>query len=196
MIEIRQVERLHVDPRRADLREATDRVDDLRHGPGEVRAANPVGVLTYRLGASLHLGVVATATKNQCGGVTQAVHVSTSFGARVADPVELRGRRLDRVGERIVELISEPRGERGRLAWTQAADNDRRTWLLDRLRERRRLGQRVVLALEGEPLADGGRPQPGDDRQLLLEPLEPLAERAERDAIHEVLAVEPSGAEA
>src|SRR3954471_24623627 len=142
MIEVRQVERLHVEARSTDSREATDRVDHLGHGSREVGAAEPVGVLTDSIGEPLHLGVVATATKNQCGGVTQAGRVSTRFAASVAYPVELRRCRLDRVGERIVELIGEPRSERWRLAWTKPADNDRRTWLLDRLWQGPRHGQR------------------------------------------------------
>ncbi len=51
-----------------------------------------------------------------------------------------------------------------------------------------------MLALEGEwPLAG---PQPGQDRELLLEPLEALAQRRERDPVGGVLRVEPAGAEA
>ena len=48
---------------------------------------------------------------------------------------------------------------------------------------------------EREPLAGRRRPQPGDDRELLLQPVETLAERRERDAVGAVLRVEPAGAE-
>src|SRR6185437_9081275 len=91
--------------------------------------------------------------------------------------------------------VGEPRGQRRCLTWTDATEDDRWPRLLHRLGKRRRLGERVVLALEREPLSDRRRPQPGDDGQLLLEPLEPIAERAERDAVGHVLAVEPAGAE-
>ena len=53
-----------------------------------------------------------------------------------------------------------------------------------------------MLAGEVERLADRRRPQPGDDRQLLLEALEALAERRERDAVGVVLLLVPAGAEA
>ena len=66
----------------------------------------------------------------------------------------------------------------------------------DRLGQRRRVGDRVVLALVRERRADRRRPQPGDDRQLLLEALEALAERRERDRVRLVLALVPAGAEA
>ena len=68
--------------------------------------------------------------------------------------------------------------------------------VLDRLRQRRRVDDRVVRAGVVERLADRCRPQPVDDRELLLEPVEPLAERRERDAVGLVLGVVPAGAEA
>jgi hypothetical protein len=53
-----------------------------------------------------------------------------------------------------------------------------------------------VLAAEVELLAVGGAPQPGDDRELLLEPLEPLPQRRERQGVGPVLGLVPAGAEA
>ena len=50
----------------------------------------------------------------------------------------------------------------------------------------------VVRARVREPFADRRRPQPGDDRQLLLEPVEALLHVRERDAVGPVLAVEPA----
>ena len=41
----------------------------------------------------------------------------------------------------------------------------------------------------------GVGPQPGDDRELLLEPVEALSERRERDAVGRVLGLVPAGAE-
>ena len=58
---------------------------------------------------------------------------------------------------------------------------------LDRLRQRRRVLQLVVLAGEVVGLAGGRRPQPGDDLELLGEPLEPLLGVRERDAVGLVL---------
>ena len=52
--------------------------------------------------------------------------------------------------------------------------------------------ERVVLPLVGEPLPLRRRPEPGDDRQLFLEPVEPLAGRRERDAVAGVLLLEPA----
>ena len=58
----------------------------------------------------------------------------------------------------------------------------------------RRVGHLVVLAVEAE--AALGRPQAGDDRELLLEPVEPLPRARERDAVRRVLLLEPAGADA
>ena len=44
-----------------------------------------------------------------------------------------------------------------------------------------------------EALAHRGRPQAGDDLELLGEALEALGERAERDAVGRVLGLEPPG---
>ena len=57
-----------------------------------------------------------------------------------------------------------------------AADDDRRAAGLDRFRERGRVGDDVVLAVERVRLALRRAPQTGDDRELLLEPVEPGAE--------------------
>src|SRR6202030_1665037 len=50
----------------------------------------------------------------------------------------------------------------------------------------------IVGALEGETFLDRGAPQAGEDRQLLLEAIEALALRRERDAVGSVLGLEPS----
>ena len=55
---------------------------------------------------------------------------------------------------------------------------------------------RVVGAVEVERRAGRRRPHPGDDRELLLEAVEALAERRERDGVRLVLALVPAGAEA
>ena len=55
--------------------------------------------------------------------------------------------------------------------------------------------ERVVRAEVREPRADGGRPEAGDDLELLGQPLEALAGVGERDAVGRVLAVVPAGAE-
>jgi hypothetical protein len=52
-----------------------------------------------------------------------------------------------------------------------------------------------VLPRIREPLPDRRRPQAGDDRELLLEPFEPLARGGKRDPVGAVLVVEPSGAD-
>ncbi len=47
-----------------------------------------------------------------------------------------------------------------------------------------------------ERRSDGRLPHAGDDLELLLEPVEALAERRERDPVGLVFGVEPAGAEA
>ena len=71
--------------------------------------------------------------------------------------------------------VGEPGGERGRPLRAVAADDHRRVRLLHRLGQRRRVRERVVRARVGEPLPRRRPPQPGDDLQLLGEPVEPLA---------------------
>ena len=90
---------------------------------------------------------------------------------------------LGALERREVELVGIAGGQRGRAARTGATDEDRWMRLLHRFRERRAVGELVVRAGEGERLADRRLPDPGDDRELLLEALEALAERRERDAV-------------
>ncbi len=53
----------------------------------------------------------------------------------------------------------------------------------------------VIGAREVELLADGCLPQAGDDRELLLEPVEAFGDRRKRDTVGGVLALEPARAE-
>ena len=67
---------------------------------------------------------------------------------------------------------------------------------LHRLGQARRPGELEVPALVGEAAPVRRRPQPGDDLQLLGQPVEPLAERgAERQSVRVVLVGEPARAE-
>ena len=75
-----------------------------------------------------------------------------------------------------------------------AADDD--LGALDRPGDGRAVGELVVLAVEAEPLPRLGVPEAGEDRQLLVESVEPLAEAGERDAEVLVLALVPGGADA
>ena len=68
--------------------------------------------------------------------------------------------------------------------------------VVDRLGPRRRIGDPVVRAVVAEQLALRRAPHPGDDRQLLLEDVEPLADRRKRDAVGGVFGFVPAGAEA
>ena len=54
----------------------------------------------------------------------------------------------------------------------------------------------VVLTVEVEGLPGRGAPEPGDDRHLLLVPVEPLPQLRERDAVGGVLGLEPAGPDA
>ena len=67
---------------------------------------------------------------------------------------------------------------------------------LDRPGDGGAVGELVVLAVEAEPLARLGVPEAGEDRQLLFQTVEPLAEAGERDAEVLVLALVPGGADA
>ena len=64
---------------------------------------------------------------------------------------------------------------------------------LGRLGQRRRVGEPVVLPVVVAGLPDLGLPEPGDDRQLLLETAELLLR--ERNAVGLVLLLEPARAE-
>ncbi len=52
-----------------------------------------------------------------------------------------------------------------------------------------------MLPVELERAALRRRPEPADDRELLAQPLEALAERGERDRVRLVLGFVPAGAE-
>jgi hypothetical protein len=64
---------------------------------------------------------------------------------------------------------------------------------LDRFGKRWAADQRVVPAGKGEGLVDRGVPQPGDDGQLLTEPVETLGDGWERNSIGLVFAAVPTG---
>jgi hypothetical protein len=115
--------------------------------------------------------------------------------ACLSDTAEHRfrlGRRL----ERRVELVRVPGGESRSAAAPGAADDDRGPRPLRGLGQRWRVGDLVILAVKGERGPGRGRPQAGDDRELLLEPVEPLGQRRERHAVGRVLGVEPARAQA
>ena len=163
------------------------------------RAGQPVGAQLGRLatdrgGSAPDLGLVGTHTQHQRVGPGQCPGVAALFRARLAHPRELR-RRGRLVDERQVELVRVAGRELGRTALAEAAHQHR--WgRLHRLGQGGRVREPVVHALELEPLPRRGRPEPGDDRQLLLEPVEPLGGAGERDAVRRVLGLEPAGADA
>ena len=95
-----------------------------------------------------------------------------------------RSRRCHPVAlERDVVLVGEAGGERRAARLPAAAQDERRPRRLHRLRQRRRVGQLVVLAREAERLAGRRAPQAVDDLDLLGEPVEALGDRRERDAV-------------
>ena len=104
--------------------------------------------------------------------------------AGLPDPGELRpGRRL--VDERQVELVGVRRGQRGRALLADAADEHRRLGLAPAWAARASRSPGSARPSKEKPPV--GRPQPGDDRELLLEPVEALAGARERDAVLRVL---------
>src|SRR6185312_4324008 len=96
--------------------------------------------------------------------------------------------------ERAVELVRVLRRQRGRPLGAGPADDDLRPGRP--ARDRRAVLQLVMLALEAEPLPRLGVPEAGEDRELLFEPVEPFAERRERDAEILVLPLVPGRADA
>ena len=74
-----------------------------------------------------------------------------------------------------------------------AADHQLGMRLLHRLGIERRVGELVVAALEGGAAL---RPQRRDDLARLVQPLQPLAQGIERNAVRLVLVLLPAGAEA
>ena len=93
-------------------------------------------------------------------------------------------------------LVGVQGGQPGRAGGAEAPDDDRRRRALDGLGQRRRVGERVVIAGKGEGRALWGGPQALDDLELLFEQVEALAEAGVGDAVGLVLAVVPAGAEA
>src|SRR4051794_15694506 len=99
--------------------------------------AQRVHVVADGLCPPLHLSIVAAAAEDEGRGVAQGLRIPAGVLARLAHPVELCSGGLHGVGERVVELVGEARSQCGCLAWTEAADDDGRPRLLNRLRQRR-----------------------------------------------------------
>ena len=110
-------------------------------------------------------------------------------------PVELRLDVVHRL-EGHVEFVGERAASAGCPLGAEAADDDRWMRPLDRLGQRRGVGDGVVGAGVAEGLADGRRPQPGEDVELLGQPLETLAQRREGDGVAGVLGLEPTRSDA
>src|ERR1035437_4822777 len=130
-----------------------------------------------------------------CQGVAQGEggEVTPGRSRHHTDVLEQPGRLLDGY-EWQVEVRRIAPGELRGPTPARAPDHHRHR-SLHRFRQRRRVDQRIVPALMGEPLADGSLPEPGDDGQLLLEPVEPLAHRlGEWDAVCRVLPLRPARA--
>ena len=194
MVEVAEVEYLKVHGRGAGIGELTDPVPDLRD-----RAGQPVSPQFVRLaadggGAPGDLGVIPPAAHHLCRRVGHRPGLPADRRARVPHPAEGLAGVLDAV-KRHVELVRVASREPGRALGPGAADEHRRAGPLGWLGQRRRVRDRVVLAAEAELLALRCRPQAGDDRELLLVPVEPLAQVRERDRVGGVLRAEPAGAE-
>jgi hypothetical protein len=150
--------------------------------------------LTDRCSTTLHLGLVRAAAHGERGGQDERRGITFDRLARAEDA---RARRVEVVDarERRVELCRVRGSEARRSLRTEATDHDGRARPLHRLGQARRVLHRVVRAGERERLALGHTPQTGDDRELLLEHVEALTGRRERDAERGVLAIEPPGAQ-
>jgi hypothetical protein len=194
VVEVLQVQDLQVGAGRARLAVPAEGVDDLRHGARETAVDQVPRVPPDRGRAGLELGLVAAHADGVGDRVDQRVRVPAGLAAHVADPGEPAGGRLGRL-EVGVELRGVPGRQLRRTGPALAADDDRRVRVLGRLGQRRRVAQHVVLTVVGEPLADRGLPQPGDDRELLGEPVEPGPGVGELDPVRRVLGLEPSRAQ-
>ena len=83
-----------------------------------------------------------------------------------------------------VSVLGRVAGGEGRRALRAAASDDHGDpAVLNRLGQRRGVDRLVVRPRVGEALADRRCPQPGDQRQLLLEAVEALAEGRKRDSV-------------
>src|ERR1700689_654253 len=130
MIEVLQVKQLQVDPPGPDLGELTQLVKYLRRAPGQI--AWPWLVGADRGGATPDLGIGAAAGEPDRRGQHDAGRIAPGGHAAHPYPVELR-RDGGQIRERHVELGRVPGGKLRRAPAAQAADQDRRMWLRDRL---------------------------------------------------------------
>jgi hypothetical protein len=135
----------------------------------------------------LVLAAAHVAPRHQRGGERSLLAAgAVDRRARALDaPAHLVGRPPD--GVELVGVAGDqplhPRPDRG------AAEHDRHAWALYRLRPERRLLQPIMPALERASVL---REQPVDDRELFLEPFEPLRDRREREPVGAVFLRPPA----
>src|SRR5581483_8638857 len=167
-------------------------LSDLVRSPADVsEAAHP-----RRVRPPFDVGDVLTAHGCQRDGQGEGARVASADfacrprtvegGARINDAVEGRGQ---------VELVGVRRGQSRCGSRATAAPDDRRVRPPYRLRHGPALLEGVVAAGEAEALPDRCRPDPRQDRQLLMQTLEPLLEWWERDPVGAVLLLVPPRAE-
>ncbi len=195
MVQVAEVEDLQVEGAGPGVGPAADGVDDLGRRAGQAVRAKVLQWPPDGRGAAGHLRLVLAAAHRLGGREPDRGRVPPSFHAGLPNPAE-RLRRVRQALERQVVLVREPGRQPRRAPGAGAAQDDRRLRLLGRLGQRGRVGQLVVGAAEGKRLARRGRPEPGDDRELLLEPVEPFLQARERDPVRRVLLLEPPGTEA
>src|SRR5262249_32256112 len=99
-------------------------------------------------------------------------------------------------GAERVDLVRVARGDRGETRAHGAPENEPRRRRVRRLHGSRERGL-VFEAVRAARVVEAGlRPRAHDDLDLLLEEVEALARVEEREAVGEVLALEPAGAHA
>jgi hypothetical protein len=141
------------------------------------------------------LGLVPAAAHHLGGGEGHSDRVPAGRPAGLPHQVELCSGVPHRA-EGQVEFRGEGGRQTRRPPRTAPTHDDRRAGPLHRLGQRRAVGDPVVASVEGELLTVRCPPQPRDDTQLLLQPLEPLPQRRERDAVGGVFGVVPASTEA
>ena len=195
MVEIVQIENLEVDPVGADAAETGQLGDHLIGRAAQTVLAQLGHLPSDRRRPPGDGGLVPAAAHHLGGRKDDRRRIATGLSAHASHPFELVTGFLERP-EGAIELGAVTGRQAGRPARTPTSDDDRRAGLLDRLGQAGAVLHPVVATLETEELVVGDGPQPGDDGQLFIEPLETLAHRWEGNPVGGVFGLVPAGPEA
>jgi peptide/nickel transport system permease protein len=195
MLEVGDIVHLEVDVPSAGVAPLAQQVCQLRGcSPGYPMVAVIPPDATRRRSPH-HFWSVAAAADDEPSREDNGAGVAFSLVASVSDPVEKPTGLRHRDEGRIVLG-----GESGRQAWrpmqSGATDDDRWHRQLSGLGQTRAIGHAVVPTAEAERLPGRRLPQPRNDGQLLLQPIETLFHRGEGYALDLVLELHPARAKA